>query len=161
MTLIADMAPSPSAGEWAYNAKFYMELVIAAFVAFAYFNSKDKAKRNTIEPQPFIVKPAEEFVSKAEFNAHVAADLLANANNQSDHASLHSKIGGVERGLRGEFSSGVKSVRDELAADFKSLDGKVNGIKSDLSAVAQQGETHAGQLEEMRGDIKELLQRHS
>ena len=161
MIVIADMAPSPTAGEWAYNAKFYIELLIAAFVAFAYFNGKDKAKRSTIEPQPLIVKPADEFVTVAEFRQHVANVTLERATNQNDHAGLHTKIGGVERGLRGEFSASVNSVRSELADDFKSLDSKVNGIKSDLSAVAQQGETHAGQLEEMRGDIKELLQRHS
>ena len=161
MMLLADMTPSPTAGDWAYNAKFYIELLIAAFVAFAYFSGKDKAKRTTVEPQPLIVKPAEEFVTMGEFRQHVANTTLQAATNQNDHAGLHSKIGGVERGLRGEFAQGMSSVRDELARDFKSLDAKVNGIASDLSAVSQQGESNSSQLEEMRGDIKELLQRHS
>lgn len=161
MMFIADMAPSPTAGDWAYNAKFYIELAIAAFVAFAYFNGKDKAKKTAIEPQPLVIKPADEFVSMAEFRQHLANATLQQAQNQNDHAGLHSKIGGVERNLRIEFKEGMDGVRNELADDFRDLDKKVNGIASNLSAVSQQGEAHGQQLAEMRHDIKELLQRHS
>lgn len=44
---------------------------------------------------------------KKEFEAHVEG-------NKRDHDGIHSKVGGVERGLRAEMHAGMNALRDKV-----------------------------------------------
>lgn len=52
--------------------------------------------------------------SKEEFDDH-------RMNNKEEHDQLFSKLGGVERGLRGEFSNEIKTVRSEMTETVRQL----------------------------------------
>lgn len=52
--------------------------------------------------------------SKEEFDKHIES-------NKEEHDQLFSKMGGMERGLRGEFSNEIKVVRSEMVETVKQL----------------------------------------
>jgi hypothetical protein len=158
--LIADMAPSPTAGDWAYNAKFFIELAIASFVAFAYFNGRDKAKKMSVEPQPLVVKPAEDFVTRAEFNVHVDSQDRRHFANEEVHKDLFSVIGGKERGLRESLETNIAAVRLELSNDMKRLAENMVRISNDVAALSAHVERQRDQIQTAEGDIKGILKTH-
>lgn len=61
------------------------------------------------QPHPSVVQreSAEKFLPKTEFEKHVEVNRL-------EHENLFSKLGGVERGLRGEFVKELALVRSEM-----------------------------------------------
>jgi hypothetical protein len=154
---LADMAPSPTAGDWAYNAKFYIELAIASFVAFAYFNNRDKAKKMVVEPTPIIVKAAENFVSKAEFDSHVDVEDSRHSANVQEHRDIFSIMSAKERGLRDELTQKVEAARLELFQDLRALTANVNQISNDVAALSAHVEREGKQVATIEADIKGIL----
>jgi hypothetical protein len=101
---LAEANPDP-------NIAWNVILTIGVLVAiganvFALFKSNNLQKRQV----SFEFEPA----SKEEFDKHVTA-------NKGDHDNIFSKLGGVERGLRGEFSTELKVVRSEMVEAARQL----------------------------------------
>jgi len=86
-------------------------MAVGTIGALAFMAASFNKKQNVAFKQPVTVTISEElhkvFAAKEAFDLHVA-------ENKKDHEQIFSKLGGVERGLRGEFSTELKVVRAEM-----------------------------------------------
>lgn len=68
---------------------------------------------------------------RKEFEAHVEG-------NKKDHDGIHSKVGGVERGLRAEMHTGMNALRekvDKLSESVSALTATTNLQNQSLAAI--------------------------
>jgi hypothetical protein len=72
------------------------------------------------------------FATRREFESHVIEFKKQSEHNDGVHKDLFSKLGGIERGLRGEFREEMKTLREEInqtsaaAAGFKATIEQLN-----------------------------------
>ena len=72
------------------------------------------------------------FATRREFEGHVTEFKKHADHNEGVHKDLFSKLGGIERGLRGEFREEMKTLREEIketseaAAGFKATIEQLN-----------------------------------
>ncbi len=92
--------PNPADGSGAWNTTLTIGVLLNLAVAVvALVRSGTTQKRE--------VTMTGDYVPKKDFDAHVA-------KNDQDINGLHSKIGGMERGLRAELKDEVSTLRTDL-----------------------------------------------
>lgn len=100
VTLILAAASADAAamqnGQWISSFQFYLLLVLNG-VALA----------KLFFPQRRTVAMEGEFTQRRDFEAHAAA-------NHKEHESLFVKLGGVERGIRGEVKADIDKIYVEV-----------------------------------------------
>jgi Ribonuclease G/E len=140
MILFADLTPTPAAVH--DNMSFwYVVITMGANIAIivALFL---KPKGN---PQPFDIRFAAEYATKAELEKHAEQD-------QREHENLFKKIGGVERGSVDRTDDFVKELRTSLDSKLgemlkedrvgrEKLHDRINQILSGLNRL--EGEFNA------------------
>jgi hypothetical protein len=70
------------------------------------------------------------FATRREFEGHVTEFKKHTEHNEGVHKDLFSKLGGIERGLRGEFREEIKTMRGEI--------NEANSAAASLKATIEQ-----------------------
>lgn len=130
LTILAQTPPpSDSGGAWNTVLTIGVLLNLAvAVVALARSNSTQKRE----------ISFTGDFVVKKDFEAHVT-------KNDSDINGLHSKIGGMERGLRAELKDEVSTLRSDLTKAHSELSTTMSRTFQDMERAVGRVE---GKLEE-------------
>ncbi len=109
----AATAAAQNLGFWVLGAVGFLQLVSLGMQVLRY----QQAEKREIGPQPFLVKGEIQFATRADFEAHVIQDV-------KEHENIFSKLGGIERGIRGE-----------MKVDAEKIHEKVNTVAIDVGSV--------------------------
>lgn len=74
------------------------------------------------KPKDFVPPLHAQFAERAEFERYVQ-------HNSEEHAALHSRIGGAERGLRQEIKTDIQAIHERINDVLKAvsrMEGKIS-----------------------------------
>lgn len=116
--LLAQATPNPADGSGAWNTTLTIGVLLNLAVAVvALIRSNTTQKRE--------VTMTGDWVPKKDFDAHVV-------KNDQDISGIHSKIGGVERGLRAELKEEVATLRTDLTTAHTELSTQMTRTFQDM-----------------------------
>lgn len=95
------------------------------------------------KPEPYEVQreAAAAYVTKPVFESHIAV-------NHREHENLFSKIGGMERGIRGE-----------LKTDFEKLSEALSDLSREVGGLKDVGEVRSQQMARLESKMDRLAER--
>jgi septal ring factor EnvC (AmiA/AmiB activator) len=109
-----------------------------------------RPQQTQISNQPVEVKAAPHLVTHEQFEAHARVDQHEFDEVKAAIAGVHSKMGGMERGLRAEIKTDVTALHE-----------KVNKVDREIGAIAEAVKLQGQQIASMNTTLLNVLNRHA
>ncbi len=116
----------PTDSELLWRLVVLAGVVLGPVVSVATLVRMGRSQRRLIEPMPLEVKAAADFVSRKDFDHHVA-------ETRQVHSQIFAKLSGMERGIREEMRDDLKQIRLEISG----LAREVGSLTTSTSAQNQ------------------------
>lgn len=91
-------------------------------------------------------------VSAGDMKSHVTWD-------ETEHAKLHNKIGGVDRGAREALTLEMRELRKERKEDSDKLQVRMSGVDKSLGGLESSTETQNASLLQIQATMNQVLQK--